>query len=64
VRAGRSFGMILNAEDRMITMAKAFERPVIQIAVGNLDLVQIQGIGIDRESVVMRSDFNLSGECI
>ncbi len=58
VRAGRGFGMILHAEDRLAAMAEAFERLVVEIDVGDVDVVVAERIGIDREAVIVRGDFD------
>ena len=64
VRAGRGLGMVLHAEHRMIAMAEAFQRLVVQIDVGELDLVQVERIGIHREAVIVRRDLHLVGELV
>ena len=45
-------------------MAEAFERLVVQIHVGDFQLVEIERIGVDGESVIVRGDFDLSGDLI
>src|SRR5258708_5179056 len=61
VRAGRSLGMVLDAEDGFAAMAEAFERVVIEIDVGEVDVVCVERLGVDREAVVVRGDFDASG---
>ena len=58
VRAGRGFGVVLHAEDRLAAVAEAFERLVVQIDVRDLDVVGVERIGIDREAVIVRGDFD------
>ncbi len=64
VRTRRSFGVILDAERRMIAMAKAFQRIVIQIHVRDFDFVQVERIGIHREAVIVRCDLHLAGDFV
>ena len=45
VRAGRGLGVILHAEDRMAAVAEAFERLVVQIHVGDFDVVGLSESG-------------------
>ncbi len=45
-------------------MAEAFERLVVQIDVGDVDVVEVERIGIDREAVIVRGDFHLVGELV
>src|SRR5438067_1019051 len=46
VRAGSGFRMVLHAEDRMVAVAEALQRLIVQIDVGDLDIVEIERIGI------------------
>ena len=57
VWAGGGFGMVLDAEDWVVAMTQAFDRAVIQVYVGYLD-VGWKALRIDRETVVLRSDGN------
>ncbi len=59
VRAGRRLGMILHAESRQRTMRHAFDRLVVQIDVRDVDVVEIQAVGIHREAVILRRDLDL-----
>ena len=59
VRSGRRLRMILDAKDRACLVAKPFDRPVIQIGVGNFDVIRYRG-GINRKPMVLRRDFDLS----
>ena len=59
VRAGRGFGVVLHAEDRLVAVAEAFQRLVVQVDVGDLDVAQVERIGIDREAVIVRGDLDL-----
>src|ERR1039458_1772243 len=60
MRAGSRFRVVLHAEERECLVTQTFERLVVQINVGQLDLVRVDGVGIDGEIVVVRSDFNLA----
>src|SRR2546423_1016888 len=60
VRAGRRFGMILDAVDRLGFMAHAFDGLVIEVNAIDGDVIR-EGFGIDREAVVLRSDLDLAG---
>src|SRR4051794_19639454 len=42
MRAGGGFGVVLHAEDRVIAVAEAFERLVIQIDVSDVNLVHVE----------------------
>src|SRR5665811_1428008 len=64
VRAGRGFGMVLHAEDRLAAVAEAFERPIVQIDVGDFDLAQVERIRVHGEAVIVRGDLHASGELI
>ena len=55
VRTGRGFGMILHAEDRQLAMPHSFDRSVVQIDVRDFDFLR-QRFGIDRKTVILRSD--------
>ncbi len=59
VRAGRSFRMILHAEQRQRTVAHAFVRLIIQIHVSNFHVVRRKRFRVDREAVILRRDFHL-----
>ena len=61
VRAGGGFGVVLDAEERQRLVAQAFERLVVQVYVGQLDLVGVDGVGIDGEVVVVGGDLDLAG---
>ena len=50
VRAGRGFGVVLHAEDRVVAVAEAFERLVVQVHVGDVDFVQVERIRDRRRS--------------
>ena len=62
VRAGRCFGMILHAEDRLAAVAEAFQRLVVQIDVREFDFVRVERIGIHREAVIVRRDLHFLGD--
>src|ERR1035438_5024585 len=54
--------MVLHAEDRLLAVAEAFESPVVQIDVGDFDVVEIERIRVHREAVIVRGDFDAAGE--
>ena len=56
VRAGGGFGVVLDAEQRQHLVAQALERLVVQVDVGELDFVGVDGVGIDGEVVVVSGD--------
>ena len=58
VRTRRGFGVILHAENGLAAMAEALQRLVVQIHVGDVDVVGVERIGIDREAVIMRRDLH------
>ena len=60
MRSGRSLRMILNAENRLAFVSHAFDGPVVQIDAIDRNIGR-QGGGIDREAMVLRSDFNFAG---
>ena len=64
MRAGRGFGVVLDAEDGLAPVAETFERLVVQVDVGDVDVVRVERIGIDREAVVVRGDFDALGELV
>ena len=55
MRAGRSFRMILHAEDRQLLVAHSLDRTVIQIDVRYLH-IRRKRVAVDGESVILRSD--------
>src|SRR5947209_18155857 len=59
VWAGSRFRMILHAEYGVMSMSKTFERLVVQIDVGDFELVEVERIGVHREAMIVRSDFDL-----
>ena len=64
VRAGGGFGVVLHAEERQRLVAQAFERLIVQIHMGQLDLVGVDGVGIDGEVVVVGGDLHFAGELL
>ena len=60
VRAGRGLGVILDAEDRLAAVAEAFERLVVQVDVGDFDLVEVERIRVDGEAVIVGGDLDAS----
>ncbi len=61
VRTRRRLWVILHAEEWQIAVPQPFERVVVQVNVRQFDFALRQGIWIDSEVVVMRSDFNFAG---
>src|SRR3989454_9323289 len=49
-------GMVLHGEDREFPVSHALDRAVVQIPVRHLELRTWEGVGIDREAVVLRRD--------
>jgi hypothetical protein len=45
VWAGRGFGVVLHAEERQRFVAQAFERLVVQVNVGQVDLAELMESG-------------------
>ena len=64
MRAGRGFGMVLDAEDGLAAMAEAFQRLVVQVDVREFDFVLVQRVGVDREAVIVRGDFDVAGDLV
>src|SRR5712691_1909172 len=57
---GGGLGMKLRRQDWQCAMAEPFERAVVQVAVGLLDL-GAEGFPIDRETVILRRNRDLAG---
>ena len=55
VRTGGCFGMVLNAEGRMLPVTQSRHCPIVEVDVGDLDAFR-QGIGIDRIPMVLRGN--------
>ena len=53
---GRSFGVILDAEDRPTAVPHAFQRAVVEVDVRRLEIAR-QFIETDGEAVVLRGNF-------
>ena len=60
MRPGRSFRMILHAKNRLRLMPHAFHRLIVEIDPIHLHVAR-QRLGIDREPMILRRDFNLAG---
>src|SRR2546430_8955817 len=54
-------GMVLHGEDRECPVGHAFHGAVVQIQVRHLELRTGEGVGIDREAVVLRRDVDAPG---
>ena len=53
-RGGRaSLGVVLDAEQRVLRVAEAFEGLVVEVDMRQLDFAVLQGIRIDGEPVVL-----------
>src|SRR6476659_1740975 len=61
MRPGRSFRVILHAEQRQVAVAAASLRLIVQVYVGQFDFGLRQRVGIDREVVIVRRDLDLAG---
>ena len=55
MRPRRRFGMVLHAKDGQLFVPHPFNRAVVQIDVGDFDLLG-QGFQVDCKSMVLRSD--------
>ena len=64
VRPGRSFRVILHAEERQVLMAHALVGVVVQIKMGDFDIAGRQRFGIDTKAVILGGDFHLIGQKI
>lgn len=60
VWAGGGFGVVLDAEGRKLAMVEAFDRVVIEAAVGDLQVVG-ERFFLDGEAVVLRRDLDRAG---
>ena len=60
VRARRSFGMILDAEDRFNFVTHAFDGVVVEVDAIDFDVAG-KRIGVHREAVILGSDFDFAG---
>jgi hypothetical protein len=58
VRARRSFGMILNAEERQLFVAHSLVGVVVEVDVGDLNIAGRKRFGIDAEAVILRGDLD------
>jgi len=61
--AGRGFRMVLDAEDGMTTMSHPFQRPIVEIDMSDFH-IPWQRFSVDRKTMVLRGDRNLSGSQI
>ena len=59
VRTRRGFRVVLHAEDGVIPEAETFERLVVQIHMGNLNVTGGQRIRIDAKPMILRRNFHL-----
>ena len=53
--------MILHAEQGERLVAEPLERVVVQVNVGQLNIVGVDGIRVHGEIVIVRGDFNFAG---
>src|SRR5262245_43637568 len=51
--------MVLNTESGQGAVLEAFHRVVIQVNVGDLHVIQIQTVRINRETMILRRDLDL-----
>ena len=61
VRAGRGLRVVLDAEERQVSVAHAFERLVVQVQVRQFDFALRERVRIDGEVVVVGGDFYFAG---
>lgn len=59
VRAWRSFGMILNRDDRKHLVAHAFDATVVKVYMGDFNFRR-QTVSKDCKAVIVRSDLNVT----
>src|SRR4030095_9762112 len=59
VRPRRSFRVVLHREHRPLAMAEAIARVVVEVHVARLPAPPGDGLGVDREAVVLRGDLHL-----
>src|SRR3972149_5602298 len=57
---GTALRMVLNGENRQLAMGHPFDRPIVQVHVGHLELVR-EGLRLDRESVILGRDVDPAG---
>lgn len=53
--------MVLNAEERELSVLKSFNSIIIQVDVRQLDFRFVHRLPVDRETVILRGDFNFAG---
>ena len=49
--AGGGLGVVLDAEDGVFFVLDAFDGLVVEVNVGDFDLVGVEGVGVDGEAV-------------
>src|SRR5262245_56941594 len=64
VRSRRCLRMVLHAKDRELAMTEPLIRSVIQVGMCDFNGPVIEGIRIDRKSMILRGDFNFSRQKI
>ena len=57
----RGLGVILDGKDGKFLMPHPFERSVIEVQLCDFDLIGIERVGIDRESMILRGDHDPTG---
>src|SRR5215211_7004008 len=60
----RGFGVVLDAEYRMISQPESFERLVVEIDVGDLGVCGVERFGIDGETVIVRGDLDFVSQLV
>jgi hypothetical protein len=56
VRARRGFGVVLDAEERMLFVAHAFVGVIVEVHMSDFDVAGGERFGIDAESVILGGD--------
>ena len=64
MRAGRSFRVILNGEDRKPSVTHPFQALVVKVDMGNFHLVRRKRIHVHAETMVLSGDLNFAVEQI
>src|ERR1044071_7666586 len=60
VRARARLGVVLHGDDGQVTMAEAFDRPVVEVRVGQDQLRLLrEGLGVDGEAMVLRRHLDM-----
>ena len=55
------FGVVLNTEDWLLTVGDGRNGSIVEIEMGDLDLIRSQGIRIQSKPMVLTRDLHLTG---